>query len=108
MSTLLHTFLAGAAVLLASFSAFSQSTNCKPIVNVENATFCKGDSTRLRADTLLNTTYRWYRDTTSIAGAGTSSIFVRQSGAYRLEATRREEKWAWDMAGGPESDLNDI
>ncbi len=108
MSTLLHTFLAGAAVLLASFSAFSQSTNCKPIVNVENATFCKGDSTRLRADTLPNTTYRWYRDTTSIVGAGTSSIFVRQSGAYRLEATRREEKWAWDMAGGPESDLNDI
>jgi photosystem II stability/assembly factor-like uncharacterized protein len=96
--------------LLIAFSSFSQTTDCKPYVTYGKNTFCEGDTTSLRLGTnpSLNSEYRWFRDNNAVAGATGQSLIVSQAGTYRLETTRREEKWAWAMDGGPDSDLNDI
>lgn len=72
------------SIILISLQVYSN-----PIVNVLAAgpiSFCRGDSVLLNA-TAGMTTYQWYKGTTAISGANSSSITVRTAGSYYCLAT---------------------
>jgi photosystem II stability/assembly factor-like uncharacterized protein len=110
MKHTLHTLLTILFFSAIAIRSFGQTTDCKPYVVYGKNTFCEGDTTSLKLGTnpFPNTEYRWFRDTSAIAGSTGQSLTVNQAGTYRLETIRREEKWTWAMEGGPDSDLNDI
>ncbi|TDB63751.1 YCF48-related protein [Arundinibacter roseus] len=109
MKVYLHTLLTISLFAVVTLPSFAQvDPNCKPSVEVGKNSFCEDDTTQLRVEPTPNTTYRWIQDTSFIAGANTNTLVVNKSGTYRLETVRKEEAWTWGMAGGPDSDLNDI
>ncbi len=86
--------------------------NCAPaaatILPAGNALFCDGQPLTLKATSIPPAVQlQWQRDGQPIAQATLDSLTVSQSGAYRIETTKRQDAWKSDI-GGFKTTMNDV